>query len=268
MSPDAKRILVVTGASSGMGREFLKQIEKQESAEEIWVIARRAEALEALRSEVKTPLVCLPLDLSDPASWEVYRERLEAEKPCIRVLANCAGYGFFDHTENLDAKQLTNMISLNCAAVVAMTQYSLPYFPQGGKIMNISSCASFQPIPYINDYAATKAFVTSYSRALSRELAYRKVRVLAITPFWTKTAFFDRAIAKDRKEVVIKYAAMYDPAKVMAKAIHDLYRTKKDISCYGFVNNAQRVLVRLLPVSLVMKIWMGQQKLNGTPQIR
>ncbi len=133
--------------------------------------------------------------------------------------------------------------------------------------MNISSCAGFQPIPYINCYAATKAFITSYSRALRKEVKYKGIHVLTVTPFWTKTRFFDRAINPNKEKVVISYAAMYDPAKVIKKAIKDLYR-KKEFSCYGFINNGQWLLVRLLPKKLVMQIWMKSQKLNGTPKIR
>ena len=134
--------------------------------------------------------------------------------------------------------------------------------------MNIVSCAAFQPIPYINDYAATKAFLLSYSRTLNKELKYKDIHVLSVTPFWTKTAFFDRAVMKNKQDVVIKYSAMYDPADVIRKAIKDLYNNRKDISCYGGVNNFQRFLVKVLPHKLVMNIWMNSQKLNGTPKIR
>ena len=69
--------------------------------------------------------------------------------------------------------------------------------------MNIASCAGFQPIPYINDYAATKSFLLSYSRALNQELKYKNIHVLAVTPYWTKTEFFDRAVDDKKKKVVI-----------------------------------------------------------------
>ena len=138
---------------------------------------------------------------------------------------------------------------------------------ENSKILNVASCAAFQPIPYINCYASTKAFVLSYSRALNQELKYRKIHVLAVTPFWTKTNFFDKAIIKDKKEVVIKYTVMYDAKNVVNKAIKDLY-SNKDVSCYGFINNFQKILTKILPHKLVMKIWMNDQKYNGTPNIR
>ena len=263
-----KKIIVVTGASSGMGKEFLIQIlEKEKDVDEIWAIARREERLIKLKTEVSEKIVPIKLDLSEESELLKYKERVEEEKPNIIVLANCAGFGIFEHSENIKTEIKLNMIDLNVKAPVAMIDYSLPYMKKGAKIMNIASCASFQPIPYINDYAATKSFLLSYSRALNRELKYKGIHVLAVTPYWTKTEFFDRAIDEKKKKVVINYNAMYDPTEVMKLAIKDLY-TRKDVSIYGFVNRGQRLLTKVLPHSLVMKVWTNQQKLDGTPDIR
>ena len=263
-----KRIIVVTGAASGMGKEFLVQIlEKEKNIDEIWAIARREERLVELKKEVSDKIVPVKLDLSKESDLLKYKEKLEKEKPNVVILANCAGFGVFEHSENIATNVKLNMIDLNVKAPVAMIDYSLPYMKKGSKIMNIASCAGFQPIPYINDYAATKSFLLSYSRALNRELAYRGIHVLAVTPYWTKTEFFDRAVDNKKKKVVINYNAMYDPAEVMKLAIKDLYKNK-DVSIYGFVNRGQRVLTKILPHSLVMKVWENQQKLDGTPEIR
>ena len=262
-----KKIIVVTGASSGMGKEFLLQIlDKEKNIDEVWAIARREDRLKELKKEYDK-IVPIKLDLTNPEDLLKYNHKLEQEKPNIIILANCAGFGVFDHSENVSTDIKLNMVDLNVKAPMAMIDYSLPYMKKGSKIMNIVSCAGFQPIPYINDYASTKAFLLSYSRALNKELKYRDIHVLAVTPYWTKTEFFDRAIDDNKKKVVINYNAMYDPAKVMELAIKDLY-TNKDISCYGFVNRFQKILTKILPHSLVMKIWMNQQKLDGTPDIR
>lgn len=263
-----KKIIVVTGASSGMGKEFLIQIlEKEKDVDEIWAIARREERLIKLKKEVSEKIVPIKLDLSEESELLKYKEKVEEEKPNIIILANCAGFGIFEHSENIKTEIKLNMIDLNVKAPVAMIDYSLLYMKKGAKIMNITSCAGFQPIPYINDYAATKSFLLSYSRALNRELKYKGIHVLAVTPYWTKTEFFDRAIDEKKKKVVINYNAMYDPTEVMKLAIKDLY-TRKDVSIYGFVNRGQRLLTKVLPHSLVMKVWTNQQKLDGTPDIR
>ncbi len=264
-----KKIIVVTGSSSGMGKEFLLQIlDKEKDIDEIWAIARREERLVELKKSVSDKIVPLKLDLTNEKDLLKYKEKLEKEKPNIIILSNCAGFGIFDHSENIDTEVKLNMVDLNVKAPIAMIDYSLPYMKKGSKIMNIVSCASFQPIPYINDYAATKAFLLSYSRALNQELKYKDIHVLSVTPYWTKTEFFDRAIDDGKKKVVINYNAMYDPKKVMELAIKDLYNSKKDISCYGFVNRFQKCLTKILPHSLVMKVWINQQKLDGTPNIR
>ena len=264
-----KKVIVVSGASSGMGKEFLLQIlEKEPNVDEIWAIARREDRLLELKKEISDKIVPVVLDLTKESDLKKYKEKLEKEKPNIIILGNCAGFGVFDHSENVDTDIKLNMIDLNVKAPVALIDYSLPFMENNSKIMNIASCAGFQPIPYINDYAATKSFLLSYSRALNQELKYKNIHVLAVTPYWTKTEFFDRAIDQDKKKVVINYNAMYDPKDVMTLAIKDLYNPKKDISCYGFVNRFQKVLTKILPHKLVMRVWMNGQKLDGTPNIR
>ena len=264
-----KKIIVVTGASSGMGKEFLIQVlDKEPNIDEIWAIARDENNLKKLQEKVSDKIVPIKLDLTKENDLEKYKEKIDKEKPNVIILANCAGFGIFDHSENIKTNIKLNMIDLNVKAPVALIDYTLPYMKKNSMIMNIASCAGFQPIPYINDYASTKSFLLSYSRALNQELKYKNIHVLAVTPFWTKTKFFDRAIDEDKKKVVINYSAMYDPKDVMKLAIIDLYNPRKDISCYGFVNRFQKVLTKILPHKLVMRVWKSQQKLDGTPDIR
>ena len=262
-----KEIIIVTGASSGLGKEFVKQIEYKIKADEIWVVARREERLKELKSEVKTPLKIFPLDLSKQESFDTIKSSLEKDKPVIKLLVNCAGFGKFGHIEKIPYETQLNMIDLNCKAVVAVCAISLPFMCEGSKIINVASCAAFQPIPYINVYAATKAFVLSYSRALNVELKYRKISVTAVCPYWVKTEFFDRAINSEEKTVVINYGVMYDAAKVVKKAIRDAYKNK-DMSVYGKINKFQKFGAKILPHKTVMKIWMRRQKFDGTPNIR
>lgn len=264
-----KNIIIVTGASSGMGKEFIIQIlDKEPNIDEIWAIARREDRLIELKKEISEKIEPVKLDITNIDDLLKYKEKINKEKPNVKILANCAGFGVFDHSENVDTDIKLNMIDLNVKAPVALIDYTLPYMKENSMIMNIASCAGFQPIPYINDYASTKSFLLSYSRALNKELKYKNIHVLAITPYWTKTEFFDRAIDDNKKKVVINYNAMYEAKDVMRKAIKDLYNPKKDISCYGFVNNFQKILTKILPHKLVMKVWMNQQKLDGTPGIR
>ena len=173
---------------------------------------------------------------------------------------DCSGYGKFSAVLDTPLEVNLNMTDLNCQAVVAMCQLTAPYMPRGSQIINIASVAAFQPIPYINVYGATKAFVLSFSRALNRELRRQGVGVMAVCPFWTKTAFFDRAVTGG-EAIVKKYAAMYDPDDIVRRTWRDAKRGK-DVCKYGFVARGQAALTKLLPHSLVMDVWMKQQQLS------
>lgn len=177
------------------------------------------------------------------------------------LLVNASGFGKFRAVVDTPLEINLNMVDLNCQAVMALCQLTAPYMPRGGQIINIASVAAFQPIPYINVYGATKAFVLSFSRALNRELRSRGVRVMALCPFWTRTAFFDRATVNGGESVVKKYVAMYEPEDMVRRAWRDAKRGK-DVSQYGFVARFQAGLTKLLPHSLVMDVWMRQQKLQ------
>lgn len=253
------KIAVITGASSGMGREFALQLHKEEQFDEMWVIARRADYLESLRPLVPCPLRVIALDLLQEDSFRTYAELLEKEKPQVSVLVNCAGFGKFGRYDQIPLEDCLRMIDLNCKALVAMTQLTLPYMTRGSKIVELDSLSAFQPVPYINVYGATKAFVLSYSRALNQELKPRGIRVMAVNPGWVKTEFFDHA-TKTSDTAVTYYNVLYEAKDVIATAVHDLYHTRKELSIHGSPVRWQVRGVKLLPHSLVMKIWMKQQK--------
>ena len=164
-----KKIAVITGASSGMGKRFAETVDRYGTFDEVWVIARHEAQLEALRATVPFPVRVLALDLTDRGSFDVYAAAL-AETPVeVGLLMNCSGYGKFSAVLDTPLAVNLNMTDLNCQAVVAMCQITAPYMPRGSQIINIASVAAFQPIPYIDIYGATKSFVLSFSRALNRE---------------------------------------------------------------------------------------------------
>ena len=248
-----KKIAVITGASSGMGKRFAETIDQFGTFDEVWVIARQLDKLEALRDTVPFPIRVLAMDLTDRASFNIYKAALAEEPVEVGLLMNCSGYGKFSAVLDTPLAVNLNMTDLNCQAVVAMCQITAPYMPRGSQIINIASVAAFQPIPYIDIYGATKAFVLSFSRALNRELKSRGIGVM--------TAFFDRAIKSDETPIVKKYAAMYDPDDIVARTWRDAKRGK-DVCKYGFVARVQAGLTKLLPHSVVMDVWMKQQDLH------
>ena len=155
------RIAVITGAGSGMGKEFAIQLSKKEKFDEMWVIGRRKEKLEELRSVVSCNIRSIALDLTVPDSFEIYKTMLTKEAPDVAVLVNCSGFGKFGIYEDIPLEESLNMIDLNCKALVSMTELTLPYMKEGAKIAQLDSLSSFQPVPYLNVYGATKAFVLS-----------------------------------------------------------------------------------------------------------
>ena len=254
-----KRIAVVTGASSGMGREFALALEaKRGELDEMWVIARRADRLEALRGEISIPLRVLAMDLTDPHSFDAYAALLKEEKPGVRYLINCSGFGKFGRYDQIPLSDSLSMIDLNCKALVSMTELTLPYMHRGAHIIELDSLSSFQPVPYLNVYAATKAFVLSYSRSLNCELKDRGIHVMAVCPGWVQTEFFDRATTTSQ-DAVTYFNILYQPRDIIRTAMKDMERGK-DLSIHGLPVKAQVLAVKLLPHSLVMKIWLRQQK--------
>jgi short-subunit dehydrogenase len=253
-------IAIVTGASSGMGREFVLQLSNYVSVDEIWVIARRAAALEALKSEVSVPLRCICLDLCENESFDAFRSLLEIEKPNVKLLVNAAGFGKFGSYHKVSLEDDCKMIDLNCKALVLMTRLVLPYMEKGSHVLQLDSLSAFQPVPYITTYGASKAFVLSYSRAMNRELKPRGIRMMAMNPGWVKTEFFNHAFQTNGGSEVQYFHPLWEARDVVATGMKDLYKTRKDYSVHGFSIRMQVRLVKLLPHSLVMRIWLNQQK--------
>jgi len=253
------KIAIVTGASSGMGKEFVLQLSAYVQVDEIWAIARRQSALESLQKETAVKIRPISLDLCEESSFQTYQELLEAEKPDVKLLVNAAGFGKFGTYHRIPVKEECKMIDLNCKALLVMTRLTVPYMSKGSHILQLDSLSAFQPVPYITTYGATKAFVLSYSRAMNRELRPQGIRCMAMNPGWVKTEFFDRAFQTNSSEVQY-FDRLYEAKDVVATGLKDLYKTKKDASIHGFPIKAQVLLVKLLPHRFVMDIWQNQQK--------
>lgn len=255
-----KNIAIVTGASSGIGKEFFLSL-LNKGLDEIWVVARRENQLLALQSCTEIPLRVFALDLSKADAVEPVKTALNSGEYTVKYLVCASGFGRFSAVQDDESAVLENMVDLNCRSIVSMTHAVYPYLEKGSLILLVASVASFQPIPYVATYGASKAFVLSYGRALNVELRKSKgAKVLCVCPFWTKTAFFERA--KSDKSIVKKYVAMYTPSQIVKRAWKDAKKKKKDVSVYGGKAKFQALLVKLLPHRLVMRVWCRQQKLK------
>ena len=252
------KIAIVTGASSGMGREFVRQLHNYIQPDEIWAVARRQTALQELQAETDIPVRPVVLDLSKKESFQEFTDLLKAEKPNVELLVNGAGFGKFGDFEAISLEEDLGMIDLNCKALVAMTRICLPYMERGAHILQLDSLSAFQPVPYITTYGATKAFVLSYTRAVNAELKPRGIRMMAMNPAWVKTEFFNHAFQTNNRVQYFNY--VQEAKDVVATGLKDLYKSKKDMSIPGLGVKLQVLGVKLLPHKLVMKTWMNQQK--------
>ena len=249
------KIAVITGASAGIGREFVRAVDRAESFDEIWVIARRAERLEELKAQCRNPVRPLALDLAADGGTEAYQALLEREKPEISLLVNAAGCGVFGPFAEKELDKLLMSARLNALALTAMCHLSLPYMKRGARIVNMGSNSAWQPVPCQAVYGASKSYVLNLSRALWRELRPKGIHVMCVCPGWIRTEFQQHA----QHDAYIRYVdRWYGPEEVAAQALKDLAK-KKVVSILGRPVRRQVRLVKFLPVKLVMNIWCRQQ---------
>lgn len=191
-------IAIITGASSGLGYEYAKLLD-QRGLDQIFLIARNEERLKALSHELKTPSIILPLDLTQRDPFIKLQEYLKPHHK-IKYLINSAGFGYIGKAYEIDDHIAESMIMLHELAVVRMINLTLPFMEKDSFILNISSCAGLLPLPNLSLYAATKAFLVSYSLSLSQELKTKGISVSAICPYWIKDTDFVLEQSKNRKE--------------------------------------------------------------------
>lgn len=253
-------IAIITGASSGIGSELVKQLKNYtEGIDEIWAIARRENLLEDLKTKTELPIKPISLDLTDLNSLSELEQMLTSEKKQVGVLINCAGYGKFGSYADIENSAALGMIDLNCRALVGVTNIVLPFMERGAKILQICSISSFQPLPLMSVYAASKVFVLNYSRALWMELKPRGISVTALCPGWVDTAFFKTATDTKNPKAVTKYTFMQTPERVAKQGLKAMKKGRM-VSIVGAQNKILYVLNKILPVKMVMKTWLKTQK--------
>ena len=229
-----KRIAIVTGASSGLGKEFTKQITSSsftfDKFDEIWIIARRVDKLNELATEFRKEsceIKAVPLDISGKEGTHKFKSFLESEngkeKIEIGLLINNAGFGTYGPFDETDTEKEMNMIELNCTTVTGITGFALPYLSKGSLIINTASLAAYMPLGNFAVYAATKAYVLSFSIALAAELKDKGIKVSALCPGSVSTEFANVASNGVRKEV--KGGIL--PDKVVKHCIKRAYKGRK-----------------------------------------
>ena len=246
-----KRIAILTGATGGLGKEFLRQIINEE-IDEVWVIARNEQKLIALREEYGEKVVVVPLDLSDLEAIRKIEKKLKEHIPHVEYLINNAGLAKMGNYEDFSIEEIDKTINVNCKAPVMLSKVCIPYMGKGSRILNISSASAFQPNPYINLYAASKAFERSYSRALNVELKGTGITSVAVCPGWIDTEMLQKEINGKK----VRFPGLVTTERVVGQAIKDAKRGK-DMSVCSLYVKCQHVNVKLMPQKWVMKIWMA-----------
>lgn len=246
-------IIVITGASSGLGVEFALQLDNIfDSIDEIWLIARRKKEMLEVAQYMEHTTRVLDMDVTDSSHMQRLKKLFRAEKPVIRMLVNCAGYGIMGDFSEGAENELLGMIDVNCRALTEMTHMCIPYMRKNSRIIQLASSAAFLPQPDFAVYAATKAYVYSFSRALARELAPRKIYVTAVCPGPVDTPFFDIA-ERNGSTLSIKKLAIAKADKVVRQAIEDSFK-KKESSVYGRLIKNFEVFAKAVPHKVILKI--------------
>lgn len=245
------KIAIVTGATGGIGTEFVREIGSNTTyadIDEIWAVGRNRDRLESLR-EAFPKVVGVEADLAADGACVIAR-RLAESAPDLRLLVNNAGTAYMGLFEKMGTGQAERMCAVNCTAIASLTAVALPYMREGAGIVNVASAASFQPDPYLSLYSASKAFVRQLSRALSVELKGRGIVVTCTCPGWVDTGMLPR----EKDGIKIHYPGMTSPARVAQKALAD-NRKGKDMSVPSFFAQFCRLYSKWMPTKLVMAQW-------------
>ncbi len=245
------KVTLITGASGGIGEAFARRLAAEKH--NLFLIARTEKRLHELCDELmlehQITAHYLALDLNDDdADRKVYAEA-ERHQMEVEWLINNAGFGSMGEFSQMDLERELEMINLNVSVLVALTHRFLHGMRarKSGTIINVASTAGFQPVPFMATYAATKAFVRSFSEAIAEENRPHNITVTALCPGPTDTNFFNVADAKP-----LQVKGMQSPEAVVETALKAV-KNKKASVISGWTNYAGAVLGTFAPNQLITK---------------
>jgi len=244
---------IITGASSGLGREFVRQIaDVFPEIGSYWLIARRTERLEEIAADLPDKEVCcISLDLCDPMSFVTFREKLMNEQPEVALLINNAGCGYLGNVGEADTSSQTRMVDLNVRALTAITNMTLGYMAEGSRILNVSSIAAFCPNPRMTVYSATKAYVSHYTVGLSEELKSKGITATAVCPGPMATEFIALGNIEGNSPM-FEMLPYCDQVKVAGGALRAA-RAGRTIYTPKLFYKFYRAIAKMTPVKLMVK---------------
>ena len=257
-------IALITGASSGIGREFARQLKAGGEVDGFWLVARSKGKLEELAEELGEGCRVICADLGKDEGVDALLALLEEEKPQVQYLVNGAGYGVFGGYDELSDDVIVGMIDLNVKALVRITHGVAPYMGPGSHIIEMGSGSCFTPLPYFNVYAAGKSFVLHYSKALKYEMKPKGITVTCFCPGWVDTGFL--GVATNEGDVTAPKASSYKPLlKVEPVVRGGLRAARRGRVMYvtNWYTKMQHMLFKLVPDGILTRIWMKRLTKGG-----
>ena len=255
---------LVTGASSGIGETFATELAQKNN--NLVLVARSQDKLEQLASKLssqyKIETEVIALDLTEPSARQTVFDTVRAKGITIDLLINNAGLGDYGAFGDRPLSKQMTEIELNIAAVVELTGLFLPLMQQrdSGAIVNVSSIAAFQPVPYMSVYAASKAFVLNFTEALWEENKDNNVNILVTCPGPTESKFYDRADFPE-DATGLNSMTMASAEKVVEETLQALEKSQSTAVVGGFANQIIANLPRLIPRDLLVSV-VGKQFKN------
>ena len=241
---------LITGATAGIGYELAKCF--AQDGHNLILVARTESRLESVANELSDDfdidVTIIPADLSDPEMPEAIFDTVKEDGTYVDYLINNAGFGINGSFETTDLNTELNIIQVNAASVVALTKFFLQDMlaGEGGGIMNVSSIGAFQPVPFLNVYCATKAFVQSFTEALAYEQRKSNVHIMALCPGITSTEFIERAEANDNPMMKAGLVPMQS-AEAVAREGYRAFMARKTVVVTGLMNKIAVQYSRLTP---------------------
>lgn len=253
-------LAIITGASSGIGAEFARQL-KARGFDEFWFVARRRERMVSLGEELGVKYRVIEADLAGEEGINAVIGTMRNEQPKVDFFVSAAGFGDFGGFDEISSQCVEKMIDLNVKATVTLTHAVIPYMRRGGRIITLGSGSAFTPLPYFNVYAAGKAFILHYTKALNYEIKKYGVRATCFCPGWVGTEFIDKACERGDVTMPKTFAfhPLLDPERVVRGCIRAAERGKS-MYVTGLFTKLQHVLYKLLPDSILSRAWLTMLK--------
>ncbi len=251
------KIGIITGGSSGIGRTFALEIAKRyKGLDEIWLMGRNKDRLEVVAKKLEVPVRLFLYDLSDEESYTNFSEILQKICPQVRLLVNCAGVGKIGRFSEMTIDEQMPMLQINIIALTKMTHLVLPYMPRGSRVIQVASGAAFLPQPGFAVYAASKAYVLSFSRSVGEEVRTKGIYFTALCPGPVDTPFFSLA-ETGKKRMKWKNYFMTRPERVVNVALGDA-QGARTLSVPGVAMKLVLILGKCFPQGLLIRAigWM------------